>query len=37
MYQIDIDAHGYEPERKYADDEEDAIHEWEMERQIRDE
>jgi len=37
MQPIDTDEHGYEPERKYVDDEEDAAHEWEMERQIRDE
>jgi len=37
MQPIDTDEHGYEPERKYADDEEDAIHQWDEERRLREE
>jgi len=37
MYQIDIDAHGYEPERKYVDDEWEVEWEWEEEKRLREE
>ena len=35
MQPTDTDEHGYEPERKYIDDEWEV--EWEYERQLRDE
>ena len=35
MQPNDTDEYGYEPERKYVDDEEDAAHGWERERQLR--